>query len=275
MMLCTPWVWLGSQPPHGRSPLHACLPFACARREPRAKPCLASPSAAAPQVITAPRPGKKCLVLDIDYTLFDLGSTAERPEVRPPLRPRPPPRGAICSSCGGAPCVHVNGRRTGCRRIPPIVTHRVPPACRCLPASLVACLAPRTRLRAHRTATRTHACVDPAWQPLCNHAAWHAHACTCVLSCAAPPFPPKQNLKHNPNWQELARPFLHEFLTACYEFYDIIIWSATSMKWVEVKMKVRLAGACMVARRRARVPADVRVHGGTPGARAPRQSRTG
>lgn len=32
------------------------------------------------KVLSPPRPGKKCLVLDIDYTLFDLGSVAERPE---------------------------------------------------------------------------------------------------------------------------------------------------------------------------------------------------
>lgn len=68
------------------------------------------------KVLNPPRPGRKCLVLDIDYTLFDLNSTAERPE-------------------------------------------------------------------------------------------------------------------------ELARPYLHAFLASAYEHYDILIWSATSMRWVEVKMR--------------------------------------
>ncbi|CAH1122417.1 unnamed protein product [Ceutorhynchus assimilis] len=37
---------------------------------------------------------------------------------------------------------------------------------------------------------------------------------------------------------ELMRPYLHEFLTSSYDDYDIVIWSATSMKWIIEKMKL-------------------------------------
>eukprot|EP00210_Caulerpa_lentillifera_P006499 g6208.t2 len=38
--------------------------------------------------------------------------------------------------------------------------------------------------------------------------------------------------------EELARPFLHYFFRSCYEFFDLMIWSANSRRWVEIKMKV-------------------------------------
>lgn len=37
---------------------------------------------------------------------------------------------------------------------------------------------------------------------------------------------------------ELMRPYLHEFLMSAYEYYDIVIWSATNMKWIIEKMKL-------------------------------------
>lgn len=34
----------------------------------------------------------------------------------------------------------------------------------------------------------------------------------------------------------MKRPYMDEFLTRCYRFYDLVVWSQTSWKWVEVKL---------------------------------------
>jgi len=45
------------------------------------------------------------------------------------------------------------------------------------------------------------------------------------------------HVSHAERATDLMRPYLHEFLTHAYEDYDIVIWSATSYKWIEVKMQ--------------------------------------
>uniref|UniRef100_A0A6U2C421 protein-serine/threonine phosphatase n=1 Tax=Hemiselmis andersenii TaxID=464988 RepID=A0A6U2C421_HEMAN len=38
------------------------------------------------------------------------------------------------------------------------------------------------------------------------------------------------------NMNELKRPYCDELLTACYEHFDIVVWSQTSWRWLEMKL---------------------------------------
>lgn len=37
-------------------------------------------------------------------------------------------------------------------------------------------------------------------------------------------------------WRVLRRPYTHRFLTACYQHYELVIWSQTSWRWLELKL---------------------------------------
>lgn len=41
---------------------------------------------------------------------------------------------------------------------------------------------------------------------------------------------------HSTNMQLAVRPFLHEFLTLCYQHYDLVVWSQTRWTWLEMKL---------------------------------------
>jgi ubiquitin-like domain-containing CTD phosphatase 1 len=47
------------------------------------------------------------------------------------------------------------------------------------------------------------------------------------------------------NFEQLKRPFTDMFLRAMYQYYDIVIWSQTSWKWLEIKL-TELGYVCLL-----------------------------
>ena len=90
--------------------------------------------------LNPPRAGKKCVVLDIDYTIFDLNSAAERPEelvsggMQSHLAPARQLLLLPCCRCGGGGVLRVSpdSLKAGCmvsgNHVSGIITSSVPHA---------------------------------------------------------------------------------------------------------------------------------------------------
>ena len=81
-----------------------------------------------------------------------------------------------------------------------------------------------------------------------------------VLHLSQAPLPEhKRSILQDPSDSSFRR-YLHELLKEVYPYYDIVIWSATSMRWIEIKLRelgisnnpeykisMLMDGTCMVA----------------------------